>query len=158
MDTTKTTKLSSLLQSRESTWHHRWSHFNANQRYTGIVMLIGYFLSSLMKQNNNNLWEPDTVFQENYGKNFFFNIWLCDTRFTSHLSCFNDMDRSVSQSKHIVDNHQCNRQNKRIKNGLRLWYETSFISPTYLCPPKHNNMISHFGIFVFKIPKKYKRK
>ena len=96
-------------------------------------------------KKSNNLWEPDTVIQENYGKNLFLNIWLYDTRFISHPSCFNDMDRGVSQSKHIVDNHQCNRQNKRIKNGLRLWYETFFLSLTCLFQSKHNNMISHFG-------------
>ena len=79
-------------------------------------------------KKSNNLWEPDTVIQENYGKYLFLNIWLYDTRFISHLSCINDMDRGVSQSKHIVDNHQCNRQNKRIKKGLRLWYETFFLS------------------------------
>lgn len=59
-------------------------------------MLIGYFLRSLRKQKSNNLWEPDTVIQENYGKNFFLNIQLYNTLFFPHLSCFNDMNRSVS--------------------------------------------------------------
>ena len=70
------------------------------------------------------------------------------TVFFSHLSRFNDMNRNVSQCKQIEDHHQCNRQNKRIKNGLRLWYETFFLSLTYLFQPKHNHLISHFGILV----------
>ena len=58
------------------------------------------------------------------------------------------MNRNVSQCKQIEDHHQCNGQNKRIKNGLRLWYETFLLSLTYLFQPKHNHLISHFGVLV----------